>query len=120
LSASDGPYPWRVEPQGLLVDVRVTPRASREGLDGIAIRDDGRPVLAVRVRAAPSDGQANAALIALVAKALHLPHGAVRIEAGATARRKTLRLDAEPAALAERLRVWLATCSGPAHKAPPA
>lgn len=107
-------------PQGLLVDLRVTPRASREGLDGIVIRDDGRPVLAIRVRANPTDGQANAALIAVVAKALHLPRGAVHIEAGATARRKTLRLDGEPAALGERLRGWLAASAGPAQKARPA
>jgi uncharacterized protein (TIGR00251 family) len=108
LSAADDPWPWRRATQGLLLDLRVTPRASREGPDGIATRDDGRPVLGLRVRAAPTDGEANAAVIALVAKALRLPGRAVEIAAGASGRRKTLLLHGEPDDLGGRLRLWLA------------
>lgn len=50
-------------------------------------------MLKVRVSAAPSDGAANAAVIALVAKALKRPRSAVRIAAGDSARIKRLEID---------------------------
>ena len=53
----------------------------------------GRPVLKLRVSAAASEGAANAAVMALVAKALKVPRSAVRIAAGDTSRVK--RLDIE-------------------------
>lgn len=56
--------------------------------------DAGRPVLKLRVGAPPADGAANAAVIALVAKALRRPKSAVRIAAGETARVKRLEVDA--------------------------
>lgn len=64
---------------------------------------DGREVLKVRVRAAPSDGEANAALVALIAKALGLPRARVSIVAGATARLKRVRILGDAAALAAAL-----------------
>lgn len=55
-------------------------------------------MLKVRVSAAPADGAANAAVIAVIAKALKLPKSAVRIAAGDTARVKRLEIEgAEPA-----------------------
>jgi uncharacterized protein YggU (UPF0235/DUF167 family) len=53
---------------------------------------DGRPVLRVRVAAAAADGAANAAVVALVARALAIPKSAVRIATGQTARLKRLHL----------------------------
>lgn len=50
-------------------------------------------MLKVRVSAAPADGAANAAVIAVIAKALRLPKSAVRIAAGDTARIKRLEID---------------------------
>jgi uncharacterized protein YggU (UPF0235/DUF167 family) len=86
-----------------MVTLRVTPRSARDAIEGIETRDDGRPVLKLRVRAAPSDGEANAAAIAFIARALALPKSAVTIEAGATARIKTVRLAGNAADLAARL-----------------
>lgn len=60
---------------------------------------DGRPVLKVRVAAAPTDGSANAAVVALIAKALKLPKSAVRIASGDTNRVKRLEIDADAADL---------------------
>ena len=50
-------------------------------------------MLRLRVSVAPSDGAANPAVLALVAKALKIPKSAVRIAAGETARVKRLEVD---------------------------
>jgi uncharacterized protein YggU (UPF0235/DUF167 family) len=50
-------------------------------------------VLKLRVAAAATEGAANAAVIALVAKALRVPKSAIRIAAGASARVKRLEID---------------------------
>ena len=70
--------------------VRLTPKGGRDAIDGIEQLADGRSVLKVRVRAAPSEGEANDALIRLIAKALGVPPRDVALAAGATARVKRL------------------------------
>ena len=73
--------------------VRLTPRASSDGIDGWDTDEKGRPVLKVRVRAAPVDGKANAALIALLAKALDVPRSRIILAHGDTARVKSLEIE---------------------------
>jgi len=55
------------------------------------------------VRAAPSEGEANAALVGLLAKTLGVRARDIRIVAGATARLKRIRIEGDSAALAARL-----------------
>jgi uncharacterized protein YggU (UPF0235/DUF167 family) len=74
------------------LSVRVTPRGGRDTVDGWTTDADGRPLLKLRVAAAASDGAANAAVIALVAKTLRIAKSAVRIAAGETARVKRLEI----------------------------
>ncbi|MBF0677855.1 MAG: DUF167 domain-containing protein [Devosia sp.] len=88
--ASSEPKPWRVTPEGLLVFLRVTPNAGRDSIDGVEIRDDASIVLRVRVSAVPDKGKANAAVIALLAKALRLPKSAMTLVSGDTSRHKTI------------------------------
>lgn len=92
--------PWRIRPDGLEVRVRVTPKGGRDAVDGVEALSDGKPVLKVRVRAAPEDGAANAGVRRLLARALRLPASAVSLEAGATARLKTFLIAGEGEALA--------------------
>nr|WP_205691766.1 DUF167 family protein [Caulobacter sp. 602-2] len=73
--------------------VRLTPRGGRDAVDGWAADADGRPYLKVRVSAPPVEGEANAALVAFLAKRLGLSRSAVRVAAGATARLKRLEID---------------------------
>ena len=94
--------PWGAAPGGLRLAVRLTPRAGRDRIDGIA-EADGRPVLVARVAAPPVEGAANAALVALVAKTLGVARSAVALEAGGTARVKRLRIAGDPESLAARL-----------------
>ena len=80
--------------------VRVTPKGGRDGVDGWTLDPEGRPYLRVRVSAPPSDGAANAAVVALLAKTLKRPKSALRIVSGESARLKLLEIDGldEPAA----------------------
>jgi uncharacterized protein len=98
--------PWRVVDGGLRVDVRVSPRASRERIEGFAKRPGGI-ALKVAVTAPPADGRANDAVIALLAKAWRLPKSAFEIAAGAAARDKTIRIAGEGAAIARKLEDWM-------------
>ena len=72
--------------------VRVTPRSGRDAIEGWALDSAGRPFLNLRVTAAPADGAANAAVIALVAKALKRPKSQIVLASGATARLKSLEI----------------------------
>ena len=69
-------------------------------MDGSVRLADGSEVLVVRVRAAPVEGAANAALTRLLAKTLHLPKSAVTLVAGDSARLKRIHIAGDPAALA--------------------
>ena len=70
--------------------IRLTPGASAERIDGWDLDADGRPVLKVRVRARPVEGEANAALLKLMAKALGVPKSAVTLERGGQSRLKRI------------------------------
>lgn len=72
---------------GVLIRVRVQPRASVERLEGV--QDDQ---LRLRVKAPPVDGAANAACIAFLAKALGVSRSQVRLQAGEKSREKLLHI----------------------------
>lgn len=98
---------WRRTATGLSLSVRLTPRADRDALGGVREAAPGRPCLGARVTAAPAGGAANAALIALLARALGVPKSAVRLVAGGASRLKTLEITGEPAALEATLAALL-------------
>jgi uncharacterized protein len=81
---------WSREAGGLVLWLRLTPKGGRDALDGLETLSDGRVVLKARVRAAPEDGKANEALIALLAKTLETPKSGVSVASGATARVKKI------------------------------
>jgi uncharacterized protein len=95
--------PWRIEADGLTLVVRLTPRGGRDRIEGVEQLADGRSVLKVRVTAAAADNEANAALVRIIAKAIGAAPRDVRLVAGATARRKRLRIGGAGAALAAAL-----------------
>ncbi|GLS21833.1 UPF0235 protein [Labrys miyagiensis] len=79
---------WQASPEGLRIAMRLTPRGGKDALGKVEVLSDGRPVLAARVRAAPTDGEANQALIRLIAKTLKVSASQVSIAQGATSRVK--------------------------------
>ena len=72
----------------MTIDILVQPRASRAKIGPM---HDGR--LKIAVTAPPVDGEANAAVIELLAKALGLPKKAISIAAGQSGRRKRVEID---------------------------
>jgi len=94
-----------IEPsgEGCRLLVRLTPKSSRDGLDGIDTLADGRLFLKARVRAVPEKGKANAQLVNILSKFLDVPTSAIRIGAGATSRLKTVHVDAPATEIEARL-----------------
>ncbi len=88
---------------GILLFVRVTPRASKDAIEGVVTDADGNARLAVRLRAVPEDGKANKALIALLAKSWKIPKSAIEVVSGFTMRQKTLKLTGADDAVAATL-----------------
>jgi hypothetical protein len=93
---------------GLRVAVRLQPSARANGVGGLTQLAGGAVALKARVTVAPEGGKANAALIALLAKAWCLPKGAFEITGGRSGRNKVLHVAGDPAALKARLERWLA------------
>jgi uncharacterized protein YggU (UPF0235/DUF167 family) len=89
--------------EGLMVEIRLTPRADRDAVDGIGRDCGGAAFLAVRVTAAPSEGAANAALVALLSRRWRLPKSAFALVRGESARVKRLSVTAPAARLAAAL-----------------
>ena len=79
-----------------MLEVRVQPRSSREGVDGEV---DGR--LRVRVNAPPVDNAANRRVTELIAEAFGVPKSRVEVVAGAARRDKRLKVTG-----ARRLPPW--------------
>ncbi len=79
--------------------VRVTPRSSRESVDGF----DESGALRVKVTAPPADGAANEAVVRLLSRSLGIPTRDVVLVSGATNRNKVFELPITLAELRERL-----------------
>jgi uncharacterized protein (TIGR00251 family) len=73
---------------GVILDVRVIPRAGKSGIAGL--RDNA---VLVRLTAPPVEGAANTELIEILADALGVPKRAVAIVAGDRSRQKRVRID---------------------------
>jgi uncharacterized protein YggU (UPF0235/DUF167 family) len=100
--------PWRRAKDHLVLRVRLTPRASRETVEGLTDTAEG-PAIAIRVRATPEAGAANAALEALLADWLDVPKRSVTVVTGTKSRVKGVAIAGDPGALAARIAAELAT-----------
>ena len=81
--------------------LKVTPRASRNAIEGMT---NGR--LIVRVTAPPVDSAANDAVIDLVARALGIAKSRITVTRGATSRNKTIEVSGvDPAEILSKLRI---------------
>ena len=89
--------PWlREEAGAVTLELLIQPRASRTRVVG---EHDGR--LKVQLAAPPVDGEANAALVEFLARALSVRKGDVEVLRGETGRRKTVRVAGVSAAQAD-------------------
>ena len=88
----------RAPAPSVTLDILVQPRASRAKVGPM---HDGR--LKIAVTAPPVDGEANAAVIALIAERLGVANSQVEVIAGAASRRKTIRISGVTQAAIEDL-----------------
>lgn len=84
--------------RSITIEVKVTPRASRDEVVGMR-----EGVLAVRVTAAPVDDAANRAVVKLLAKRAGVARGRVRIVRGGRGRRKLIAIDGAARDVLQRL-----------------
>lgn len=94
--------PWRTTTGGVVVRVRLTPKSSRDAIEGTEETPEG-PALKARVRAVPADGEANSAVERLLAEWLGVPKRSVSLAAGGKSRVKSLMIAGDPVAIAARL-----------------
>ena len=95
--------PWTMVAGGVVVVVRLTPKGGYDAIESIEQRSDGKRVLKARVRAAASDGEANGALMRLIADSLKVAPRQVSLIAGATSRIKRLMISGDASALTAAL-----------------
>jgi uncharacterized protein (TIGR00251 family) len=79
--------PFRKAGDGVTVDVRVRPRSSRKGVEGV---EGG--VLVVRLTAPPADGRANAQLIEVLSEAFGARKSDISIVKGRSSRNKVVEI----------------------------
>lgn len=90
-------WPWLREGEAAVsIDVLVQPRASRPKVG--PVHGDR---LKLAVTAPPVDGEANAAVIELLASALGVARATLEVAAGASSRRKTIRVRGLSAAVVQ-------------------
>jgi uncharacterized protein (TIGR00251 family) len=89
-------------PEGVILDIKVIPRAGKTMLAGT--RDNA---LLIRLAAAPVDGAANATLIAFLAAVLHIPARDLTLISGERSRSKRMKISGLDAA-AVRARIGAA------------
>lgn len=97
---------FRAVADGVVVAVRLTPRAVRDSIEGVDRLSDGAEVVKARVRAVPSEGAANEALRAVLAKALKVPKRAVNIVSGASGRLKQVHISGDALLLSGIIEKW--------------
>jgi uncharacterized protein (TIGR00251 family) len=97
------PAAFKPVADGVRVAVRLTPKASRNAISGIAESGQGEAVLKVMVTAVPEAGRANEALIKLLAKEWGIAKSSISLVAGTTDRNKILHIAGDPADLMARL-----------------
>ena len=94
----------RVAGSCVLVRVRVTPKSTRNAVEGLSRQADGTVSLQVRVTAQPDKGKANKAVIQTLACMLGVAKSQLAIASGATSRQKTVRIDGDARAVLAALR----------------
>ncbi|MDO8290884.1 MAG: DUF167 family protein [Parvibaculum sp.] len=92
---------WRETRDGILLSLRVTPKAATDRIGAVSADAEGKEFVRVSVRAVPDKGKANEAVIKLLAKHLGVSKSALSVVSGATDRTKTIAIEGDPQALAQ-------------------
>lgn len=99
---------WTPVTGGLKLKVRVTPRGGRDAVEGLGADAGEAPHVKLRVASAPVDGDANDAVVRLLATWLGVPKSKIEVISGATMRLKTVLVGGDPQALVQRCQTLVA------------
>lgn len=94
--------PFAAAEGGVRVHVKLAPKAAADRIGPVHASGEGA-VLKVAVTAAPERGRANAAMIALLAKAWGVPKSSLSVIKGETDRNKTLFVEGDADALLAKM-----------------
>ena len=97
---------FRARASGVTLTLKVQPKASRDAIEGAIETPDGW-ALKIAVSAPPDKGKANAAVIALLAKAFGIAKSRIAVTHGETDRRKIVELTGDPAHLSAIAQQWM-------------
>ncbi len=95
--------PWQKDGDGIRLFVHLTPKSSRDAVEGIVCGPAGT-VLKARVRALPDKGKANQAVVKLVSKWMKWPKSSIEVSKGGQSRHKTLKIYGDIELIVERLK----------------
>jgi len=79
--------PFKKTKRGIVIQVRVQPRSSRKGIEGVT-----GDTLKINLTAPPVDGAANQQLIEVLSEELKLRKSSIRILKGKSSRYKTVEI----------------------------
>jgi len=91
--------PLRQSPKGLFLHLRATPKAGRDEVTGLVANAAGQAALAIRVSKPADKGQANDAVIAILAKTIGISKSSLRLASGETSRDKVVEVMQNEAAV---------------------
>ena len=94
---------WTSTSRGLIIRLRVIPKASRNGIAGFYENADGVVSLKVTTTAQPEKGKANKAVITILSKRFRQPKSRFSVIHGETDRNKTILIDGDSA----EVKSWL-------------
>ena len=97
---------------GVRVAVRLSPRASSNRLLGVVATAEGGRAVKASVTAPAQDGQANEALLQLLARTWRLPRRDLSIVVGAASRKKIVHVAGDPDELIVKLSREIASLPG--------
>jgi len=100
------PSPFTRTGDGVRVNIRLTPSAAKNRIDGIVADAEGNGVLRIAVTAVPEQGRANLAMIKMLAKCWRFPKSSLSVLRGAKDRNKVLHIDGDTTNRLADLEAW--------------
>ena len=92
---------------GIVLAIRVTPKAASNAIAGLQTVGDNRTALQIRVTAPPDKGKANSAVITLLAKQFGFAKSALTIVTGETSRDKQINIAGKPGTILREIAGYL-------------
>ena len=106
LALADKRFPFAAVEGGVKLAIRLSPKASRNQIEGVFIDVDGQAVLKASVTTVPENGKANKSLIKLLSKELKLVKTMISLVSGSKDRNKVLMITGETNDLLSKLDKW--------------